>query len=231
MSKTIAILQANYIPWKGYFDVIASVDEFVIFDDVQYTRRDWRNRNQIKTKDGLKWLSIPVKVKGKYQQRIDETEVANTDWRTEHWNMIRHAYARAPHFQRYAPRLEELFVASSDPLLTDVNERLLRGLSALLHIETPFQRSTAYGGLGGKNERLIHVCRSAGANRYLSGPAARSYIDEAQFAAAGIEVLWKNYDGYPEYPQLFGEFTHNVSVIDLLLNVGPDAQRYLRVPA
>lgn len=110
MNKRIAILQSNYIPWKGYFDMIAAVDEFILYDDMQYTRRDWRNRNQIKTPQGVQWLTVPVRVKGKYDQTIRETEIDGIDWAGTHWKIIAQNYRRAPRFEEVAAVFEPLYL-------------------------------------------------------------------------------------------------------------------------
>ena len=135
------MIQSNYIPWKGYFDIVNFVDEFVIYDAVQYTRRDWRNRNRIKTPQGLGWLTIPVEVKGNYHQRISETRVSDARWGRRHWRTLSHNYARAPFFREYRPWLEELYVTSSDVFLTAVNERFIRSICGLLGIDTRISRS------------------------------------------------------------------------------------------
>jgi len=208
--------------------MIGRVDEFVLFDDVQFTRRDWRNRNTIKTKDGLRWLTIPVAVKGKYFQKINETDISDPSWREAHLTAIRHSYARAPHFREVFPWLERLFARLTAARLSDVNRTALEAICERLEIATRITSSSDYGLVEGKNERLIELCAQAGATRYLSGPAARGYLDEGAFRARGIEVEWMDYSGYPEYPQLFPPFEHNVSVLDVLFNTGPDAASYVR---
>ena len=229
MGKRLGIIQSNYIPWKGYFDFIASVDEFVLLDEVQYTRRDWRNRNKIKTADGLRWLTIPVDVSGKYTQRIDETAIADDRWATEHLASLHHAYARAAHAKPEWPWIESLYrEAKSLPLLSDVNELFTRAIAQRLGIRTRIARSTDYTASAGKNERLLSICEEAGADTYLSGPAAAGYLDISQWNARGIAVEFKTYDGYPEYPQLHGSFEHGVTVLDLFFNLGPDAVAYFR---
>lgn len=229
MGKTIAIIQSNYIPWKGYFDIIRMCDEFMLFDEAQYTRRDWRNRNKIKTPQGPQWLTIPVQVKGKFHQRIDETFVSDGSWVSEHLKSIKHNYARAAHFKDVYPLLEDLYQrANGISRLSDVNYTILRGLSDLLGIKTPLTWSTDYQSVEGKTDRLISLCQQANADEYLSGPSAKSYMDEALFQAAGIKLTYLDYSGYPEYPQVHPPFDHGVSVIDLLLNVGiADAPRYM----
>jgi len=226
--KKLAIVQSNYIPWKGYFDLINSVDEFILFDDVQYTRRDWRNRNLIKTPRGLEWLTIPVAAKGQFHQRICDTQISEPQWGGSHWASLVHNYAKAPHFERYQPLLEPLY-RSDERSLSAVNHGFISTICGILGIATRISRSMDYRPLKeGKTERLVDLCRRAGATEYLSGPAARDYIEPAQFEAAGIRLSFFDYAGYPEYPQRFGKFEHGVTVLDLLFNTGPQAPRYMK---
>jgi hypothetical protein len=225
--KLVAIVQSSYVPWKGYFDLMAMVDEFIIYDDVQYTRRDWRNRNRLKSPEGVRWLTIPVQVKGRYHQRIDETVISDPSWTERHWATLIAWYGRAPFFELYRPVLEELYLSMNDRYLSRVNRRFLETLSDLLGISTVFSNSSDYPCEGSKTDRLVGICSAAGASRYLSGPAARSYLDEASFYTQGIAVEWMTYDGYSVYPQLHPPFDHHVSVLDLLLNVGEDAPKYM----
>jgi hypothetical protein len=228
----VAIVQSNYIPWKGYFDLIRHVDHFVFFDDVQYTRRDWRNRNKIKTAQGLHWLTIPVKVKGEYLQLIRDTEVSDTAWRAAHWATIRNAYAKAPFFKQYQAAVEAMYVGGDDVKLSDINRKFAEKLCGLLGITTPFSWSWEHAQEGGRTEKLAAICAHLGATEYVSGPAAKSYMDEAVFTQKGMAVSYFDYSGYAAYPQMHGEFEHGVSVLDLIFNVGPDAIRYLdRQPA
>lgn len=228
MSKRVAILQSNYIPWKGYFDLINSVDEFILYDDMQYTRRDWRNRNKIKTSRGPIWLSIPVKVKGKYDQKIKDTEVDEPGWNERHWQSIVHAYGKAPYFATYRAQFEELYRGATAPLLSDVNFRFIAAICEILGIRTKLTWSMDYQLVDGKTERLVDLCRQAGATDYLSGPAARDYVDETLFERAGIGLRWMDYGGYPEYAQPHPPFDHFVSVIDLLFSTGPDATAFMK---
>jgi hypothetical protein len=224
----VAIIQSNYIPWKGYFDIVNQVDEFILYDDRQYTRRDWRNRNLIKTAQGLHWLTIPVRVKGRYEQRIDETMISDPEWAGKHWKTIAQAYAAAPHFKTYGDAIGALYEKSGEERLSEVNRRFLEGVCRLLGIRTRLTWCTDYEAAGDRTERLVDLCRQAGASDYLSGPAARSYIEEERFGSAGIGLSYMDYTGYPEYPQLHGAFEHGVSIIDLLFNVGPDAPRFMK---
>lgn len=226
--KRVGIIQPNYVPWKGYFDFIRSVDAFVLLDDVQFTRRDWRNRNKIKTAQGLQWITIPVEVKGKYDQAIDQTQVADSGWVTHHVTSLEHAYRRATSFSSQWARLRELYESVSNlTSLSEINRIFIETICRWLGITTPIFSSRELGGAGTKNERLISICKTLGATSYLSGPAARAYMDEEVWADAGIGVEYKSYDGYPEYPQLHGPFEHGVSIIDLLLNVGDDAAGFI----
>jgi WbqC-like protein family len=228
-SKRVAIVQSNYIPWKGYFDLINDVDEFMLYDDRQYTRRDWRNRNLIKTKQGLRWLTIPVRVKGRFMQRIDETLIDDLSWASRHWKTIAQAYAAAPHFTTYRSAVGDLYAAASRATrLSDVNRGLLEGVCSLLGIRTRLSWSTDYAAAGDRTERLVSLCLAAGATEYLSGPSARVYIEESRFAAAGVRLIYADYSGYPEYHQIHGKFEHGVTILDLLFNAGPDAPRYMK---
>jgi hypothetical protein len=226
-----AIVQSNYIPWKGYFDLINHVDHFVLLDEVQYTRRDWRNRNRIKTASGPRWISIPVQTRGRYEQRIDETRIADAGWRRSHWSAIEQAYRAAPHFASVAAALEPLYAELDAELLSEVNFAFLCQLRDMLGIDTPITWSTDYETRADRSQRLLDICLATGATEYVSGPLARDYLDVAAFAAAGVAVAWFDYTGYPPYPQLHGAFEHGVSAIDLLFCAGPDSRRFLKTTA
>lgn len=225
--KRVAILQSSYVPWKGYFDIIGSVDEFILYDDVQYSKNDWRNRNRIKTQAGTAWMTIPVRQTGRFGQPIREVEIGDPRWAAKHWKSIQTHYARAPWFPELAPVLADLYErASAEPLLSRVNEMFLREICGLLGIETRITRSMDYQLRGDRVDRLVGLCQQAGAREYLSGPAARDYLEEGRFADKGIAVRWMDYSGYPEHRQLFSPpFVHEVSILDLLLNEGPQGAR------
>ncbi|MGA9666230.1 MAG: WbqC family protein [Gallionella sp.] len=226
--KKIAIIQSNYIPWKGYFDIIASVDEFILYDDMQYTRRDWRNRNQIKTPQGVQWITVPVKVRGKYDQSIRETEIDGTDWAEKHWKTIAQNYRKAPHFDEIAAIFEPLYLQRRYTHLSVLNGELIKSVCDYLGITTTISSSWDYRLIPGKTERLADLCAQAGGAEYISGPSAKGYIDEGVFAEREIKLSWFDYSGYPEYPQLWGDFTHGVSIIDLLFNCGKDAPGFMK---
>src|SRR5438876_7454087 len=180
--KKIAVVQSNYIPWKGYFDLMNSVDEFILYDDMQFTRRDWRNRNKIKTPKGASWLTIPVTNKGKYEQKIRETVVSDSAWAMRHWKTIRLFYAKAPYFSEYQKLLEDLYLGCAETLLSLINYRFISAVCNLLGIRTRITWSMDYPLVEGKTERVVHLCRQAGASEYISGPSARDYIDASLFA-------------------------------------------------
>ena len=226
--KKIAIIQSNYIPWRGYFDLIAAADELIIYDDVQYTRRDWRNRNQIKTRDGLLWLTVPVQTKGLYHQKIRDTVIDGAQWAPAHWRTLESNYRRASHFAEVAAWLEPIYLREEHHSLSALNRRLLEAICSYLGIATRLTNSWDYELIDGKTERLAHLCRQANATEYISGPSAKSYIDEAVFHAMGIGLTWFDYQGYKDYPQLWGQFEPAVSVVDLLFNMGPSAPDLLR---
>lgn len=226
--KKIAILQSNYIPWKGYFDMIAAVDEFILFDDMQYTRRDWRNRNQIKTPQGVQWLTVPVQVKGKYHQKIRDTKVDGSEWPLVHWKALVQNYRRTPHFDEIAAWLEPLYLAESYTHLSLLNRRFIEAVCNYLGIETIITSSWEYNILDGKSERLTDLCAQAGGTEYVTGPAAKDYIEEKLFIEQGIKLTWFDYSAYPCYPQPWGDFVHGVTILDLLFNCGKDAPRYMR---
>ncbi len=227
-TKSVAIIQSSYIPWKGYFDIIRAVDEFVFLDDAQFTRRDWRNRNRIKTTNGTQWLTIPVQSKGRFEQAIDETAIAEP-WVERHWASLKMSYGRAPHFPALAPRVRALYEqAAGETMLSAVNSVLCRGICDILGITTRIAWSRDYPVEGTRTDRLLSICRATGATHYLSGPSARAYMELDKFAAAGIAVTFADYSRYPEYPQLHGPFEHGVSILDLLFNTGADAPRHMR---
>ena len=239
MTKRVAIVQSNYIPWKGYFDLIAAVDEFILFDEVQYTRRDWRNRNRIKTPRGPQWLTIPVAAKGRYLAPIREIVVSDPAWNEKHWRILSAAYARARCFREIAPRLEEHYLQCTQERLSDINRTFLSAICSVLGIETPLRWSWEYPATGGgdadspeerdlaRSRRLAEICAQSGATAYLSGPTAAAYLQQKPFSDRGIEVEYFDYSGYPEYEQTHLPFDHHVSIVDLLFNTGMNARRSL----
>jgi WbqC-like protein family len=227
-NKKIIITQSNYIPWKGYFDSIQMVDEVILYDDMQYTKRDWRNRNQIKTPQGLLWLSVPVEVKGKYFQSIKETKISEANWNEKHWKTIHANYAKAPHYKEYKDIVESLYMDCKEENLSMINYRFLEGINSILGIDTPMRFSSDFTLAEGKTERLVDLCKQVGATDYYSGPAAKDYMDESLFEQENIKVHYLDYSSYPEYPQLYPPFSHAVTILDLLFNTGKEAASFMK---
>lgn len=228
IAKRVAILQSNYIPWRGYFDIIGLVDEFILYDVAQYTKNDWRNRNRIRTTQGEQWLTIPVVTSGRFGQTIEGTEIVPSDWAERHWRALSQSYARAPYFDRYRDTLETVFAECANAThLSVVNRRLLEAVTGLLGIRTPITSARDYNFSGDRCGRLLTLCQSAGATAYLTGPSARDYLEVNRFADAGIGVSFMDYSGYRPYPQIHGGFVPDVSILDLLFNTGEAARSYL----
>lgn len=231
MGKTIAIVQSNYIPWKGYFDLINMVDEFILYDEVQYTKNDWRNRNIIKSVQGVHWLTIPVH--GKISSTIKEITVANHNWATKHWKSLISNYSKAPFFKEYQSLLELAYdECKTLDFLSEINFKFISLICRILQIKTKLVWSTSYSteivSPLAKTDRLIELCKKAGASHYVSGPLARNYIDEQLFQQNGIELRYIDYSNYPVYEQLYDEFTHNVSILDLIFNTGKQVTQYMK---
>ncbi|MES2593564.1 MAG: WbqC family protein [Bacteroidota bacterium] len=226
--KKVLITQSNYIPWKGYFNNINSVDEFVVYDDMQYTKRDWRNRNMIKTPNGSDWLTIPVEVKGKYFQKINETIVADNNWGDKHWKILQTNYAQAPFFKQYKEIFEPLYYDKNLKTVTEINIAFIKAINLILDIRTTIIDSRQFDLIEGKTERLIDICKKINATDYFSGPAAKDYMDVALFKQESINIHYFDYSNYPVYPQLYGEFTHHVSILDLIFNTGSAAKNFMK---
>ena len=226
--KKVVITQSNYIPWKGYFDSIDKVDTVILYDDMQYTKRDWRNRNKIKTESGLKWLSVPVQVKGKYFQKINETLVSESDWNEKHFNQIRQSYRKAPCYKSQIDWVENLYANCKHQNLSHINQYFIEKINAFLGINTKILRSEEFNLVEGKTEKLVSICKELKATDYYSGPAAKNYMKEDLFSKENISIHYFNYNNYPEYPQIHGDFEHGVSILDLIFNLGEQTKDYYR---
>ncbi len=224
--RKVAVLQSNYIPWKGYFDIIHDVDLFIFYDDNQYTTRDWRNRNRIKTAGGAQWLSVPV---GADRNRlIHEVDIPDPAWQNKHYQSLRQNYAKAPHFERYRGWLEHVYLEQRWANLSELNHNTVKHIAhEFLGITTEFGDSRSYAAQGQKLEKMVDLLVKAGAGTYLSGPSAKDYIVPERFEEVGIALAWKDYGGYPEHAQRFPPFEHGVTVLDLLFNTGADAPWYI----
>ncbi len=208
--------------------MIAAVDEFILYDDMQYTRRDWRNRNKIKTPNGLIWLTVPVKVKGRYTQTIRETEIEGDSWALSHWKSISLNYKKAPHFAEISECLEPLYLGHQPATLSELNRRFIETICRYLSITTTIKNSWDYRLAEGKTERLADLCIQSNADEYVSGPAAKDYIEPDVFERLGIKLKWFDYYGYKPYPQLWEGFSHEVTILDLLFNCGKSSAEYMR---
>ncbi|MFA5114033.1 MAG: WbqC family protein [Candidatus Margulisiibacteriota bacterium] len=222
----VAVIQSNYLPWKGYFDIINDVDLFVFYDDVQFTRNDWRNRNRIKTPNGLKWLTVPCGPD--ISRLIHEVRLDSSKWQEKHFNQIAEAYKQSPYFARYEPFWRQIYREKTWQSLSELNQTLVRRIMGeLLGVTRQYADSRQYELTGRGAPRLLSLLQQVGATSYVTGPSAANYLNEQMFRERGIELIWKDYNGYPEYPQLYRPFEQQVSIIDLLFNTGPAAPQYI----
>jgi hypothetical protein len=217
--KTVAILQSNYLPWKGYFQIIDESDVFVFYDDVQYTKNDWRNRNIVKTAKGPVWITVPVLRAGRAGQRILDAQInPSVPWARSHRRTIEQSYARAPHLADALELLDAIYARSWDRL-SDLNQFSIRRICEAIGIRTEFQTSTDFPASDDPTGRLVEICRRLEATEYLTGPTAADYLDVRQFDAVGIECRFMKYD-HPEYPQVHPPFDHRVSIVDVIAHCG-----------
>ena len=175
--KKIAILQSNYIPWKGYFDLINMVDEFIFYDEVQYTKNDWRNRNKIKTPQGIQWLTIPVRQES-LDQKIKDTKITDKKWNIKHWRTISQNYSKAKYFKDYKDIFEELYLTCDEEYLSQINYKFITTINEILEIKTKLRWSSEFELVDGQTEKLLGICKDCNADIYLSGPAAKDYFNE-----------------------------------------------------
>lgn len=221
----VGIIQSNFLPWRGYFDFIREVDLFIIHDDLQYTKGDWRNRNRIKTPRGTEWITVPVNYKHT-SQLIEETKIDySTPWAQKMLNKIKESYRHAPYFDKYFPELSGRLVEPA-PSISDLNLRLIQWACAHLAITTPIRFSREFHPQGAKTERLVGILKQVEATIYLSGPAARTYLVPELMEREGIKLEYKAYH-YAEYHQLYEPFDPYVSIIDLLFMMGEKSRYYL----
>ncbi len=219
------ILQPSYIPWRGYFHQIKKADIFVFYDDVQYDRHGWRNRNRIKTPGGPKWLTIPLRATGERwrDSMICDMQISpEGNWNRKHFETLRHSYSKAPYYSGWASMLERWYVNPPANLADFTIETTIELARELGIRTTRFLRSSTLHCEGARTERLLAILQKVQATHYISGPAAKDYLDVARLNSAGISVEWMAYD-YPEYPQLFPPYEPRVSALDVLLNTGPEA--------
>lgn len=225
----LAVLQSNYIPWKGYFDLMAMADLFVVYDSVQYTKNDWRNRNILPSPTGPTWLTIPVTTSGRSDQAINQAVIGDHRWARKHWQTVAQLLARRPAFAVYRDTWQSWWSeAESFELLHDVNVHFLRGLAGQLGITTPIVDDREYQLTADTpTGKLVQLCTAVGADRYVTGPAGLNYLELERFAQRGVAVDVIDYGQYPPYPQTTDEFRHGVSVIDLIASEGDRARDHL----
>jgi hypothetical protein len=227
-SCKIFITQSNYIPWKGYFDAINEADYFVIYDHVQYTKNDWRNRNKIKSRAGTEWITIPIRFLN-LNQKINEVEVAINNWAIKNWKTICSVYSKSPYFKTYKETFENIYTSIETNKLSEINLIFIKKICEILSINTKIIQSTELD--LSENDRvlkLISICKQLGGTEYLSGPAGKNYIDESIFINEGLSIKWLDYNDYQEYNQLFPPFDHYVTILDLIFNEGPNAKKYMK---
>ena len=221
---TCVILQSNYIPWKGYFQLISKADVFVFYDIVQYTKGDWRHRNRIMTFNGPTWLTIPIK-KGP-TRRIDQVILPEGNWRTSHPNTVRHSYRKTAYQKDAIDILNRRLTDDSIMMLSDLNQMLIKDITNYLQLNVEFINSKDLKPEGQRVDRLLDICEKVGADTYLSGPSAKDYITD-EFDGSPIELEWIDYGPFPEYDQIGPEFNHNLSILDLIAHLGPDARKHI----
>jgi hypothetical protein len=220
----IGILQPGYLPWLGFFEQLSRSDLFILYDDVQYDRNSWRNRNRIKTAQGIQWLTVPVCYQFSEKPRIQEIRIDNRQkWAKKHLSSLYHAYHRAPFFKTYFPRLETIY-AQNWEYLVDLDIALIEQLSHWLGLTNQqiIRSSTLSLTQTERQMRLIEICQLFQADSFYEGAAGQNYIDQPLFARHHIEVVFQNYT-HPVYQQLHGEFIPYLSSLDLLLNQGPQS--------
>lgn len=201
-------------------------DEFVLYDDVQYTKNDWRNRNKIKTSNGILWMTIPVK--HSISQKINNITTLNNSWRKKHWTTISQNYAKAPYFKNYKDIFEDLYMNSEERYLSKINFGFILKVNEILGIDTKISWSQDYKVSGDKIERLIGLIKKINGTEYISGPTAKNYINENVFFENQVKLSWMDYSEYPVYSQLFPPFEHGVSILDLIFNEGPNVVKFMK---
>jgi len=206
------------MPWIGYVNLMKQADVFVVYDDVQYTKNDWRNRNKIKTPDGCMWLTVPVKSEGKMM--IKDVRANDTfKWREKHLKSLQMNYGRTFFFEPIYDFIEKVLHGHID-FLYMINMYLICDICRYLGIKTQIKYSSEIGFKDlNKTDRLVAICKNLGATEYLSPNRSADYLEPEKFETAGIKLQWHNYK-HPKYKQQWGDFISNLSVIDLLFNYG-----------
>jgi hypothetical protein len=223
----VLVTQPNYIPWKGYFDLIAKADKFVILDDVQYTSRDWRNRNLIKTPQGTIWLNIPILKKNKIL--IKDVLIQDFSWVNDHLNKIERNYKKSTYFNKIFSNLEEIYQGFTSNKLIDINIEIINFICKYLNIETEISVSSDIKDKNSeKSLRILDICTENNCTVYISSSKAKNYIDESLFKENKIKLAFEDFQNYPKYEQLWGSFEEKVSIVDLLFNEGPNTYKFMK---
>ena len=218
--------QPAYLPWLGLFHKIALSDAFCYFDEVQYLKKDWNNRNKIKTSNGEIWLTVPVLTKGYREKRIREIEINNsTNWRKKHWRSIYFAYKKAHYFRKYSDFFKETYEKEWHHL-TDLNEYLLKYFLKELEIKVEYHKASELNFKGHKLSLVLDMCKKLGANLYIFGVLGKDYAKEGEFSQVGIKIYFQDYM-HPVYSQPGQDFVSHMSILDLLFNCGPNSYEIL----
>lgn len=217
----VGIHQLHYLPWLRYIEKIARSDIFIILDDVQFTKNDWQNRNRVKTSAGSRILTVPVFER--LGQPLDAVRVnCRTPWRRKHWSTIEQSYRPAPFFAEHAAFLADTYAREWERL-NDINRHMLEYFLRAVGIQTKIVYASDLGVKGKATERLVNLIRAVGGAAYYTGAhAAEAYLDASLFERAGIALAVQHWQA-PVYPQLHGAFVPDLSILDLLLNCGPDS--------
>lgn len=218
----VVILQSNYMPWRGYFDLIKNADVFCFYDEVKYTKNDWRNRNKIYSKNGLQWLTIPID-KDAVKLKISEVILPN-GWENKHAETLKTVYGRASQYHQLEGLIDQLYHKNRYSLLSDFNRNAIQELSKLMGLSTEFVSSSSYNLQGDRVWRLINLLKELGATTYISGPSAKDYLqgNEHLFEENGIQLQYMKYGPYKEYAQFQLHFEPYVSILDLIAHVPLD---------
>lgn len=225
--KKVAVIQSSYIPWKGYFDMIRNVDLFIFYDHVQFTKQDWRSRNFIKAPEGKRFLSIPCG--SNTNRKIYEVELPDNDWQRGHWDSIKQCYKKAPFFSEFKSFFDEIYLGKRWKYLSELNQYVIKKIAAdILKTTTVFEDSRTYDLQHSKAEGIKEILEKCGSEIYLCGPAAKNYLRGDFIDTMSSKLVWMDYAGYPEYDQLYLPFDHNVSIIDMIFNLGYETTNYMK---
>ena len=227
--NSIIITQSNYIPWKGFFRGMINATHFVYYDEMQYTKRDWRNRNILISEGGPKWITIPVKTKGNFFQKISDVYVSDKEWGKNHWNFIENNYKSSPFFETYKNIFQPLYLNPVSENLSEINLSFIKVILSLLEIDIKIISSKEFKLKGDKTEKLLNICKELNADNYITGSAAKNYINSDLFESNSININYLNYNDFKEYKQNWNGFDHNVSILDMFFNLGYDTIKHLKL--